>query len=328
MATTVITAAALFRILTAIEPYEFIYFHFCRYTAIVFLGVVLLSVAFLAATESLIRAKVIPNDTLRWHVDLFLSGDSENVVFGDSHTAQGVHGVPGFLNLSYPSENVPKVEVKARSYFADKQPGKVVLQADPHMLAPYREDYDERSDARPFETGRKPYLWALARMHTANIHTYWKFYFTGKTFDNIYTFQEDGAFTRTGSWTKLSKEQQLDSAEARISRHRPKQELESTRTAQSYQSVLSFLTGQVAEVCMVRMPVTPLYRRLSANHSEFEDATVFLESLALDYGVRYVDLSDAITDLSLFLNTDHLNERGSLFFAPMLESACFGNGTE
>ena len=92
--------------------------------------------------------------------------------------------------------------------------------------------------------------------------------------------------------------------------------------------VLSFLTGQVAEVCMVRMPVTPLYRRLSANHSEFEDATVFLESLALDYGVRYVDLSDAITDLSLFLDTDHLNERGSLFFAPMLESACFGNGTE
>lgn len=296
-----------------------------RYVITVLLCVALLSISFLTATELLIRARVIPNDRLSWHRDQFFRGDSQNVVFGDSHTSLGVHGLSGFLNLSFPSENVPLIEIKVRRYFANKQPGKVILQATPHMFSPDRDNQDERNEARPFITNKwKPYLWMFTRAHYQNIYTYWKLFLSGASFENKYNFQPDGALTQEGDWRETSLSQRRFLTERRIDQQKPYAEPAEIRSVQSYARILGFLKSRGAEVCMVDMPVTPLYRELSANYEEFESARVLLRSLAADYEARYTDMSAAITDLEYFLNQDHLNERGSLKFAPLLESACFG----
>ena len=96
--------------------------------------VVLLSVVVLAASEWLIRTRVLPNKTITWYMENFQTVSNENVVFGDSRTTNGIHGLPGFYNLSYPGDSVEVIELKTRLYFEDKQPGKIILQADPHMF--------------------------------------------------------------------------------------------------------------------------------------------------------------------------------------------------
>lgn len=291
----------------------------------VFVCVALLSIAFLATTELLIRVRVIPNDRSIWHRDLFFRSDSQNVIFGDSHTSFGVHGLSGFLNLSFPSENVPLIEIKVRRYFADKQPGKVILQATPNMFSPDRDNYDERIDARPYITKNwKPYLWMFTRTHQEKIYTYWKLFLSGAGFENKYTFQPDGALTQKDYWSTSSASQRHFLTERRIDQQRPYAEPAEIRSAQSYARILEFLKSRGAEICMVDMPVTPLYRELSSNYEEFENARVLFRSLAADHEVRYTDMSASITDLEYFSNQDHLNERGSLNFAPLLESACFG----
>ncbi len=297
---------------------------FRGYTLTVLLGVALLSISFLASTELLIRTKIIPKDAFSWHLDLFHSGNSTNVVFGDSESSLGVHGLPGFLNLSYPSDTLPIIEVKVRRYFADKKPGKVVLATGPHQFAPYRDDHPRLNTARLFASNRAPYLWMFTEMHRGNVINYWKLFFQRAPIQSKYTFQKDGALTQEDGWMALSEGQRLHMAKKRVVVQKPKQVPSATRSAGSYKSALAFLTAEGADVCVVSMPISSLYRSLTARLPELEEARAFFQSLAFEYGVNYVDMSTVIKDDALFLDADHLNERGALEFAPLLESACFG----
>ena len=174
---------------------------FKGYTIVVLLilivTVALPTTALLAASEWLIRTHIIPNDRFMWQMDKMLSSQNENVVFGDSHTMYGVHGLSGFLNLSSP-DTVPGIEAKVWAYFADKQPGQVILQADPYLVSPrlVKREPIYKSCYRKSPT----HLWVLTRLYRPKVKAYWELYFQGHDFTNTYTFQPDGAITRTGKW--------------------------------------------------------------------------------------------------------------------------------
>jgi len=308
-------------------------FSFRRYTIAVLLIMLLiaglLAVAGAAATEVLIRTRVIPNDRLMRHLDVFRSGRHENAVFGDSRTSMGVHGLSGFLNLSYPDDSVPTIEAKVRSYYASKQPGKVILQADPHMFSPSREvtpDYYVRflvNKKSPFR------LWMFTEIHSNELTKYWSLFFQGSNFENLYTFQPDGAFTRRYRWGDEPEEARLPVASAALAPNVwPKQAPAATENGRSYERMLAFLTSREAEVCMVGMPLAPLVLRLIENSPDdpkFQLAQPYYQSLATQYGATYVDMSGAVTDGGFFVDAHHLNEAGALEFAPRLERACFGS---
>ena len=283
---------------------------------------------FVAATEMLIRSRVIPVDAFTWHLHRFLSGNNENVVFGDSHTSNGVHGLSDFLNLSYSRDFVPTIEVKIRAYFADKHPGKIILQADAHMFAPERQT-DPPDSVSLFSTKTSTVrLWMFSDLHINNVGKYWKIFFSPSGFENTYTFHQDGSFTNKGKgWMDLSAESRLAQVKKRVlsTVYRPEEAPEATRSARSYQRILENLTSRGAEVCMVGMPLTKLHRSSMKDMPEFERARLLLQSLADKYGVRYVEMSAAITNEALFDDSEHLNEAGALEFAPLLETACFGS---
>ena len=298
---------------------------FRAYTISVFLSVAVLSISLLAVTELLIRTRIIPNDSLSWHLDRFISGDYDNVVFGDSHTSMGVHGISGFLNLSFPADNYAMIEAKVKGYFADRQPGKVILEAEPHMFGRYWDDDKEVYEVRLFATKSRPSLWLFTGLHRKNISNYWKLFFQGSSFENVYTFQQDGALTQNTTWAEWPEGQRLTWAKALVSPiHRPKQEPKSTQTARAIERTLAFLTSRGAEVCMLGMPMSSLQNILSEDYPEFDRAREYFQSVAADYGVRYVDMSSAIIEDTLYFDSGHLNEQGALEFAPLLDTACFG----
>ena len=302
---------------------------FSRYTMIVLVVLVLSGISSLTATEVLIRTRVIPKDSFNWHLHRFLTGRNENVVFGDSHTAYGIHGLSDFFNLSYFGSNVANIEVMVRSYFADKRPGKIILQADAHMFAPERQT-DSPEHARLFatKTGRVR-LWTFTDVHRNNIIKYWELVFQGG-FENKYTFQPDGAITHpAGNHTlgNLSEEERLAEVDDLVNSggFRPVEAPEASRNAHSYARILQFLTSRGAEVCMVEMPLSQSLRSSMTNFGEFQRTQLFLESLAARYGARFVDASAEITNAALFADSSHLNEDGARELAPWLEAACFGD---
>lgn len=297
--------------------------NFSRYSITVALSVALLSISFLAATELLLRTKVVPNDHFAAHLSLFVSGTSKNVVFGDSHVARGIHGLSGFLNLSYAGDTVLEIEAKVRSYFSDKEPGKVVLQAGPQFFSVRRDDDMEFDEPRLFATKSKPYLWMFSERYSGRVINYWKRFLEGATFKSDSTIHRDGAITATAIWTDEPESQRRKLIREKIAIQRPKQAPEATRSARSYERILAFLTSRGAEVCMVGMPLPSSYRRSSASFEEFGHARAFFESLAADYRIRYLDMSAWITDDALFEDANHLNLDGALEFAPLLETACF-----
>jgi len=138
-----------------------------------------------------------------------------------------------------------------------------------------------------------------------------------------------GAITREGSfkWMNFSQEQRLDHVERMLNSvgFKPVEVPEASRNARTYERILQFLTSNGAEVCMVVMPLTQLLRSSMINVAEFQRAELFLESLAAEYGVRFVDMSDVITNAALFVDADHLNGDGAREFASLLEAACFGD---
>ena len=171
---------------------------FSRYAIAVILILLLVVGAsvtfFVAATEQLIRTKVIPNDIFTWHLARFLSVTSQNVVFGDSHTAYGVR-LTGFQNLSFPQDNVPTMEVKVRSYFSDIRPGKVLIQADHYAFAPGQQK-DPPGTTKLFEgKGSRIRLWTFTDAHRSFIGDYWKLFFQGG-FANTFTFRPNGGLMR------------------------------------------------------------------------------------------------------------------------------------
>ena len=292
--------------------------------------VALLVVAGLAASEWLMRARVIPNGEFAWHLENFRSVRNENVVFGDSRTSFGIHGLPGFYNLSYAGDRVSVIELKSRLYFEDKRPGKIILQADPHMFSPNLE-LDPPSEISLF-TGKLswPRLWALRNPHRGNLFVYWKMFLRGTSFKSKSSLQQDGAITSTATLVELPAQKRTDLLDNWLAEdNKPVAAPADSRNGRSYRRVLELLTSRGADVCMVAMPMSQKLRDLTAAlEPDFEPARAYFRSLAADFGAHYIDLSDVIDEDALFMDDHHLNEAGSRVFAPVLAEACFDSVIE
>ena len=101
---------------------------------------VALLLAFASSTVALVRYMVEPNDTLISRLELVRSSTATSVAFGDSHIVWGVVGSPDFIVLGTEGETIADMELRARYYFRDKKPARVIVQGDPHSFSPYKID--------------------------------------------------------------------------------------------------------------------------------------------------------------------------------------------
>lgn len=280
------------------------------------------TLGFAAASELLVRLAVAPHDLMDRHRAFLAESSSPDAIFGDSHASLGFTGVPGFVNLAFPGENLRTVTGKIEVYFQNKAPGRVILQADPSMLAPVRDrdtptDYSDLREARPW-------LRIAERRHRTRLLAYWRVWRGEEGFRSTRRFEADGAQTRTDRYADLPPEQRDALAREEVLKQRPPNQPLEAPGLSYLEDAVEKLTGMGAQVCLVSFPMAPEYRRYAAERPAFAAARAAFAAIAARQDVRYQDFSEAVDDPALFVNADHLNRDGARLMAPRIVTACFG----
>lgn len=285
----------------------------------------------LASSEWLVRAEAAPQDTLLKHIALFERTHSPYTAFGDSHVARGFNAAAPVVNLAYPSENIEKMAWKAKLYLdRTPHPQTVLIQADAHLFASYRvdaglEDYpDMFSDAR-----QRGGLLALSARYRPQLIALWRAFFkNGGRLQSTIETTPQGALLSPGNLARWSAAEADQFTKDRVALHQPQPDFLHSQTARLYRSMIDDFVGSGARVCLVAMPVSPLYRDAIAGLPVDEkrlwnEAETFFHKLAERPQVRFIDHRAQYDDLSLFRDPDHLNREGALRYGPVLQDACF-----
>ncbi len=303
-----------------------------------FVGVALATtVVLLSASELLVRAKIEPQDDFVSHVRLFNTSQATDAAFGDSHVARGFVPATGMINLAYPSEGIEHIDWKVRTYFANRSPGQIILQADPHLLAPYRlrnrlGDYPDRfTGSLGAENGA---LRVREPRHRANLVNYWSSFATGGgEIRSRINILENGAILSPGDLSKESDRWRTFQLRKRIASHRIHSTPVVAQRLEVYSNLLDFLVERGASVCMVNFPLSQEYRSAMnadlklASKRERDAVLSFFETEALRTNARYVDLRDLSSDSSEFRDVDHLNGRAATKYGPTIMQFCFEQGS-
>ena len=293
------------------------------------LGLVLL----FGATELLLRHHVVPQDSFTAHVAMLGANTSADAVFGDSHAARDFAPPAGMVNLAFPSESIDHMDWKARRYFSDRRPGRVIVQADPHLFAPYRlanrlgdysaeiEDAGEAQHGAYLGDGRyRPQLVVL-----------WKaFLRAGGTLNAQVQRTGNGALLSPGDLSEKSPRARRYEARSRVATHSQVAGRAQRERQAAFSRMLDFLAGRGATLCLVTLPVAPDYLLAFAEHAQPEArkerarTLTFFAAEAVRRGAVYVDHQGTVTGLQHFRDVDHLNAAGATAYSPRLLEDCFG----
>jgi len=282
-----------------------------------------IGLGFAAATEILVRQWVEPVDLFSRHIVFFGEAASPDAVFGDSHLSLGFTGADGFVNLAFPGENLATITAKARLYYRDRDPGRVILQADPSMLAAARDS--EPATAYQILVGETARRWvtSLSPRHRPRLMAYWRVLADGDKFSANREIQADGAQTMTGRFGELSEAERLAAAINEATGQRPPSDWGVSVGLAALDQLVAELTQRGADVCLVTMPMAPEYQAVADAMPEFAAARLAFDRIADRHRVARLDLWDTSVDPTLFLNQDHLNHQGATRIAPSIVGQCF-----
>ncbi|MDP9127643.1 MAG: hypothetical protein M3N08_05225 [Pseudomonadota bacterium] len=300
------------------------------------LGTALTLLLCATASEVFLRTRILPGDPFWKHVDLFYAAPATDAAFGDSQMARGFTGFKTFVNLAYPADSVSQMSVAAKAFYAHKNPGRVVFEAGPQMLAGAGLEEFPRDYEQIFAEGHKRYaplgLYILDGYYRSRIVEYFR----------LKVFPEEDVNRRTvllptgGLMNDASMAAMLTPADAkredllvqkRVRAHAPPIGFEQSEDARVYQDTIAWLVARGASVCIVTMPVAPIYRatlKQIGYEARFAAALAFYEDLARKRGVTYVSYWDQISDTNLFINADHLNSKGARVVTARMMRDCFG----
>ena len=285
------------------------------------------------ASEMLVRSKVSTQDEFINHANLFHTSPHANVAFGDSHVARGFVPPANMVNLAYPSEGIEHIDWKVRTYFARRKPGRIILQADPHLLAPYRVtnrlgNYPAKIKAAFNGQEWRP-LTAEPR-YRANLVNYWSSYIKqgGQLVSRIKVL-ENGALLSPGDLSSEDARLRAFNARRRITVHSIRAHPAVDRLMETYSGILEFLQARGADVCLVTFPVSPDYLNASetsqSNAAQRERRRVmrFFKAEAHKRGMQHADLRTLTSDRSEFRDVDHLNGAAAVRYSKAMMDACF-----
>ena len=296
-------------------------------------GLVLTLLVVFGGTELLLRQKVVPQDTFQAQAALFHIAETGDAAFGDSHGARDFVPPAGMVNLAFPSESVDHMNWKARRYFQDRRPGRVIVQADPHLFAPYRlvnrlADYADEI-ARWGAARRGAYL--MDNRYRPQLIAFWRAFFrSGGDLSSRVHRTDNGALLSPGDLSEKPPRVRRFEAYSRIGTHSQVAGPATRERMATYAAMLGFLAARGAELCLVTYPVAPDYLQAFAEvaepaaREERARTLAFFASEAARHGAVYVNHEAAVTGLEQFRDVDHLNGAGAGAYSRRLTEDCFG----
>jgi hypothetical protein len=303
-------------------------FNFKRHLYVALGTVVLCSVVFVAASEALVRNKIVPHHPFYKYIDVFRNSTNPNTIFGDSHLAFGIAGLNNFSNLAYPGNNYRAISEKVRLYFADREPGRVILQAGVHHFSQnflFRRPNESRSiadDLGPQSTFR---FRMFHNQHRPHLFDYWKIYLNGREFEpKTHFVTEENRKNEPNYMDVAPRIRRI--ASSRISRiMQPVQEFQNTSIARLYQQTINDLRQRGAEICLVTLPVAAELRSEMRRNPLFEKTTAYFHQLAERNQVQYRNYLFTEFPGNYFSDPHHLNISGARVVSHRIERDCFGD---
>lgn len=300
---------------------------FNRHLGVALITVVLCSLVFIAASEALVRNKIVPRHPFYKYLEVFQNSTSPNAVFGDSHFAYGVAGLSDFTNLAYPGNNFDSISEKVRLYFADKKPGQVILQAGVHHFSQnflFLRPHESRSIADDLGSRNPLEFRMFHNQHRPHLFNYWSLYLHGRPFVPKTHFVTDE--NRQNEPNYLNVDRQIRRvASSRISRIlRPINGFEKTAIARLYEKTIRDLRRRGADVCLVTLPVVAELRSEMKRIPVVGEATAFFGALAKRNGARYRNYLFTEFPGEYFSDPHHLNIVGARSVSPIIARDCFG----
>lgn len=299
-----------------------------RRNLFVALGTALLfSLVFVAASEILVRNKIVPRHPFYKYIDVFLHSPNPNAIFGDSHFAYGIAGLNDFTNVAYPGNNFRSIAEKIQLYFAERKPGRIILQAGVHHFSQnflFRRPNESRSiadDLRPQNTFR---FVMFHNQHRPHLFDYWEIYLDGREFDPTTQFVTEENRKNEPNYLDVAPRIRRI-ASSRISRIlMPVQEFQDTSIARLYEKIVNDLKERGADVCLVTLPVVAELRAEMKRNSVFQKTTAYFRALAASSNVRYRNYLFTEFPGHYFSDPHHLNIIGARAVSPLIERDCFG----
>jgi hypothetical protein len=279
-----------------------------------------------AASEWLLRVHVALQDNFQAHAQLLEASRSSDAAFGDSHVARGFAPPGGMLNLAFPSENITQIAQKVQAYYSTHDPEHIIIQADPHLFAPYRLR-DTGVGAKARHQAESSGLMLLAPERRRAMRDYWiAFAKGGGMLTSKIERLENGALLSPGDLSALSPRALELIVKRRVRIHRPISGPLTDAAKNDYAGMLSALRAKGAQICLVSFPVSPPYRAAMAESAA--PTIAFYRDQAARVDARYVDHRALIDDLNQFRDADHLNKAGALAYSPRLMQSCFGEDVQ
>ncbi len=285
-----------------------------------------LTLAFVGATEWLIRTRVIPNHNFYKYLSLFQTTAETSAIFGDSEVSYGFTGYPGFVNMAYPGDDFVNVDTKVRLFFANRKPDKVILQAGLHHFSKQYLWRVGRDDAFRdlLRDGAPPsFLEILNPIHRPEISRYWKVFLGKGKFIPRHLFQPDGSRLVIDRYTDYPQEFRRMAANRVASQIAPVDGLEQFYVADIYRELVDFLLEKGARMCLVTMPVAAEITEVTDSMEEFARAVAFFQRLAREKGIRYVSYWHNNLDDTFFADIQHLNAQGARVVTREIVNRCF-----
>ncbi len=295
-------------------------------------GIILGLTLYIFITEIFLRVYVIPNDKLSQIAVSVYESENRDVVIGDSQTVWGFReDYTAFNNLSFDGMPVETMEIILREYYRHKNPNRVIIIAGPQMLAENRVERGDMGFNKFFKVNiiNPPFMmYAFERLVSRNLADLPKW--INNMPRNKLTWksgieEKEREEIEKNKWEDIKEDTRIEMTRNRIDIQRPVENFHKTRNFNSYYRILDFLKEKNAMVCLLRMPVSVEYQELIHNDAVFLASEAAFKEMARLYEVRYVDFKQIPLsyDASFFINSDHLNEKGSKLFSPIAEKYCF-----
>ena len=275
---------------------------------------------FVGVTEAVLRWHVLPNDSYAGYKEHFRTSLAPTAAFGDSHVANALIGTADFDNFGEASDNLDTMFAKINYQMRRRHLRQIIIQADPQVFAPYRLKADQSSRVSNLLNEDDPFLVVLRPEYRQYLTQYW--WSTIKNPAMFFRSEETEPSGEEVTFSQLSQERKDREASIRVQLHAPAAYAVKSERAKAYQQIVQQLRAAEVEVCLIKFPVSSVYRVQAAAHATFAAAEAFFREAAESSGAIYLDYSSIITD-DKFGDADHLSSRGAEEFTRLVLAGCF-----
>ncbi len=281
---------------------------------------------FFFASYLLIVREVIPSDNLTRSLTLLHSTRSKSAAFGDSRIALDFAPTGEMVNLAYVGETILDMQRRVEIWLTRQpHPRAAFIEADAHLFSEYRAAPAVSSYLKSAPSFLERIV-PVDEHHWPLLLSYWYVMLTkGKIGDSKFVFQKSGWEIYHDRFDSLSPSDRNLWAQTRIIGQTPSQGFQESLLAKHYEAMLTELAKRGATMCLITTPVSPPYFEIANKLPQYAEASKFFQTLAQKYHARYVNLFSlfsAPSDIALFADTDHLNEKGARIFSDLVREKC------